>query len=148
MHWISNGKLSNTDITYLEVVNSPLREGLRIDRFVAQRARVATTSHSASTRVHAILQTQSMNLVCSAAHTIRELLGIRHQSASNRVTMIFDRPTVVEDDVLVPGILEAQVDHGVRGLQDLSLVHIAEVCVLVLVLVSAISDQPNFQTNP
>jgi hypothetical protein len=33
-------------------------------------------------------------------------------------------------------------------LQALGLVHIAEVCVLVLMSVGAISDQMNSQTNP
>jgi hypothetical protein len=125
----------DSHLTNLEIVNSPLRKGLRVYRFVTQRARVATACHGASTRVHAILQAQSMDLVCGAAHAIRELFGIRHQSISDRITVILHRPTIVEDNVLVPGVLEAQVDHGVRGLHDLSLVHIAEVCVLVLMLV-------------
>jgi hypothetical protein len=89
-----------------------------------------------------------MDLVCGAAHTIRELLGIRHQSASDRITVILYRPAVVEDDILIPGILEAQVDHGIRGLQDLGLVHIAEVCVLVLVSVAVIPEQIRSWTDP
>jgi len=124
-----------TEITNLEIVNSPLRKSLSIDCFIAQRARVATTGHGASTRVHAVLQAQSMYLVCGTTHAIGELAGIRHQSAGDRITVILYRPAIVEDDVLVPGILEAQVDHGVRGLQDLFLVHVAEVCVLVMMLV-------------
>ena len=72
-----------------------------------------------------------MDLVCGAAHTIREFFGIWHQSASDRITVILHRPTIVENNVLVPSVLEAQVDHGIRGLHDLGLVHIAEVCVLV-----------------
>lgn len=134
--------------TYLEIVDSPLREGLRVDRLITQRARVATTSHGASTRVHAILQAQSMDLVCGAAHTIRELLSIRYQSAGDRITVILHRPTVVENDVLVPGVLEAQVDNGVRGLHYLGLVDITEVCVLVMMSVPAIRENIITQTNP
>lgn len=126
----------DTGITDLEIVNSPLSEGLGVNCFITQGTRVATASHSASARVHAILQAQSMNLVCGTAHAIRELCGIRHKSAGDRITVILYRPTVVEDDVLVPSVFETQVDHGVRGLHDLGLVHVAEVCVLVLVSVA------------
>lgn len=139
---------TETGLTYLEIVDSPLREGLRVDRLITQRARVATTSHGASTRIHAILQAQSMDLIRGTTHAIRELLGIRHQSASDRITVISHRPTVVENDVLVPGVLEAQVDNGIRGLHDLGLVHIAEVCVLAMMSVPAIRENINFSNQP
>jgi hypothetical protein len=117
-------------LPYLEIIHPPLSKSRRINRLITQRTRVPTTSHRARTRIHAILQTQIMNLVRSTAHAVGELGEVGHQPARDGVAALHFRPAVVEHDVLVPSVLEAEVDHGVGGLHDLRLVDVAEVGVL------------------
>jgi hypothetical protein len=135
------------DIADLEVVHSPLREGRCIDRFVAQRARVTTASHSASARVHAILQAQRVDLICGAAHSVRELGGVWHESTGDRVTATHLRPAIVKYKILIACVLKSEVHHGIRGLHDLGLVDVAEVGILILLSASMIVGETG-QTNP
>lgn len=75
-----------------------------------------------------------MDFVGGAAHSVRELGGVGHESAGDRVAALHLRPAIVEHNVFVTGVFEAEIDHGVGGLHDLCLVDIAEVCVLSVLL--------------
>jgi hypothetical protein len=76
-----------------------------------------------------------MDLVRSTAHAVGELGEVGHQPARDGVAALHLRPAVVEHNVLVPCVLEAEVDHGVGGLHDLCLVDVAEVGVLSMLSV-------------
>jgi hypothetical protein len=56
--------------TDFEIVDTPRSEGLCINGFVADRARVATTCHGACARIDTELEAQVMYLVCCSLDTL------------------------------------------------------------------------------
>jgi len=91
-----------------------------------------------------------MDFVGGAAHAVRELGGVGHQAARDGVAAVHFRPAVVEDEVLVPGVFESEIDHCVGGLHDLRLVNIAKVGVLVGVVSTHFASELAVEdwTNP
>ena len=78
--------------------------------------------HGPGIGINAEFQPDGVYVVCDGLHSIREPLRI-NDDGSVRVSR--DLPTIVNHDVLIPGILHARLDHGVCHAAHQFIAHIA-----------------------
>ena len=98
-------------VVVLPVVDAPGRERLRVLDLVALRARVAAAGLGAGTAVQAELEAHSVDLVRDGFDTVGPLGGVGDQVA--RGVSRQGAPAVVDVDVVVAEIFEAERDKGV-----------------------------------
>ena len=71
--------------THLNVVHFPVRECLRVEEFMAQRAGVAATRFRALCRIDGVREVLGVHVDAEAVHARREARGVRAQTARRRV---------------------------------------------------------------
>ena len=84
----------------LERVDGPVGERLRVERGVAQGARVAAAREGAPVAVDAELEAFAVDVVCEGAHAGGEALAVGDDLVGGEVAQLL-RPAVVDVDVLV-----------------------------------------------
>jgi len=106
-----------------EVVDAPGRKGAGILELVAPAAGIAAAGERAGARVDAELEAVGMEVIGEGFHAARKLGGIGDEVALR--VALFERPGVVDDEVVVAGVAHAIFDHGFGGFADDAFVDVA-----------------------
>ena len=106
----------------LEIVDAPLRIGLRVLEFVAAAAGPAAAGLPARIRIDAQLQALRVHVVGQRFHAGGKVLGVR---VDETFRVAFAVPAVVDVHVQVAGVFHAARDHGIGGLADHLFVDVA-----------------------
>ena len=98
-------------VVIFEVVNTPLRKGLRVVKFVLKAARVSATGVSTRARINAEFQPFGVNIIRDCLNAVRKLIAIGNEPAV-RAALLF-APAVVDYDVFITRL--AQTLRFIRG---------------------------------
>ena len=109
-------RLLGQAVVELPVVDPPRRQRVSVLLLAAVGAGVAGAGEGPRVAVQAELQAQVVDLLRQAVHSLGELGRVGDEVA--RPIALLQRPAVVDVDVDVAQVLEAEVDEGLGGLQD------------------------------
>ena len=96
-------------------VDAPAGECLRVLIFMAFGSRVTTTRHRSSASIQAELEAHAMDLVYHRFDAIGPLVRVWNKIAA-RVALL-GTPAVIDVDVLIAQILQAEADELIRGIE-------------------------------
>ncbi len=100
-------------VVIFEVVNTPLRKGLRVVEFVLKAARVSATGVSTRTRINSKFQPFGVNIIRDCFNTVRKLIAVGNEPAV-RAALLF-APAVVDNDVFITSLAQTLRFKRVRG---------------------------------
>lgn len=111
-------------------VDPPRGKSSSVNVLIPQRSLIATASRLPSIAINPNLQPKLMHLVCHMPNPVRELLRVNNKLLGVVVPPEVNvAPAVVDVDVLVPQVLEPEVDDELRRLEEDGLVDVAPVLV-------------------
>jgi len=123
---VTTGYVGLVAVVVLQVVNTPLSKGLRIDELVLIACGIACTGKRTVAGVHTELQSLRVDIVGKSLHSAGELLGISNKSAvcissgfdeiALFVSLISYGPAVIDYNVLVSCVLKSGGNDSISGL--------------------------------
>jgi hypothetical protein len=104
-------------IVIFEVIHIPFRKALRVLFLMVKRPFVACTCHLSGTGVDAEGQTLGMEQLRDGFHAIGEFVVV-----DDDMTIVASAlgvlPAIVQQDIIVANLLEADVDQGLGGVEE------------------------------
>ena len=95
---------------------------------MVETARIVCAGARSGAGIHTELEPLAVDIIADSLHSVGKFLLVRDDFSRLRVALAL-APAVVDDEVLIPAVAQAELNHLVGGLPDYLLVDVFAECV-------------------